>query len=50
MAKSKRIGVLTKSRGTWGDIKPITKVVPDKRKVNDRNKAKRDLHNQKYSS
>lgn len=40
------IGKMTKSRGTWGAIKPVTKVVPDKtkykRKQKHKNKGKGD--------
>lgn len=43
MAKENRIGSMTKSRGGWGDISPVTKIVKDKKKENDRKKAKREL-------
>lgn len=34
---------MTNSRGDWGVINPITKVVEDKKKKNDRNKMKKEL-------
>lgn len=49
MAKKKRIGAMTKSRGDWGDINPVTKIVEDKRKKNNRKKAKNDLKKYKHS-
>lgn len=36
---------MTKSRGDWGNIKPVTKIVEDKRKTNDRKKIKAKLKN-----
>lgn len=38
---------MTKSRGTWGDIKPVTKVVQDKTKYN-RKKDKQKLRKGDY--
>jgi hypothetical protein len=32
------IGKMTKSRGTWGAIKPVTKIVPDKKKYSRKEK------------
>lgn len=43
MARVKRIGAMTKSRGDWGDIKPVTQIIADKKKVNDRKKSKNKL-------
>lgn len=36
---------MTKSRGDWGDISPVTKIVEDKKKTNDRKKSKVKLKN-----
>lgn len=41
------IGQMTKSRGTWGDIKPVTKVKESK-KVYDRKKEKNKLRKGDY--
>jgi hypothetical protein len=32
-----------KPRGDWGDISPVTKIVENKKKKNDRNKIKQKL-------
>lgn len=41
--KSKRIGAMTKSRGDWSGLNPVTKIIRNKKKRNDRKKAKNDL-------
>lgn len=38
--KKKTIGAMCGSRGTWGAINPVTKIVPDKKKYNRKKKHK----------
>jgi len=38
--QAKTIGEMCNSRGTWGGIKPVTKVVPDKTKYSRKRKHK----------
>lgn len=42
------IGQMTKSRGTFGEIKGITKIVPDKKTIYNRKKEKNKLRKGDY--
>jgi hypothetical protein len=40
------IGGITNSRGTWGDINPVTRIKENKKKKNDRKKVKTNIKNE----
>lgn len=42
--KRNTIGATTNSRGTWGDISPVTRIKENKKKKNDRKKVKIELN------
>lgn len=49
MSKKKKKPIELQGRGDWGDIKPITKIIPNKKKnLKIKHKNRADLDNQPF--